>query len=132
MRRFSVQALSVAVLSVVCISGCVREKTTATPVAIQAIENLGGKIEPERPSPGHPVFRVSLSNTPISDAQLKYLDAFPGLRLLSLNNTEITDEGVQYLKKLRNLKRISVRDTQISVNGLRELRNAIPALHIQR
>jgi hypothetical protein len=119
-------------LTLVCISGCVREKTTAPPVAIATIENLGGRIEPERPSAGHPVFRVSLSNTAISDAQLQYLDAFPGLRLLALNNTEITDAGVQHLKKLRNLKRISVVNTQISMSGLRELRNAIPALHIQR
>ncbi len=132
MRRFSAQAVGFALLAVVCTSGCVREKTTAEPVAIATIENLGGSIQPERPSPGHPVFRVTLSNTQISDAQLQYLDAFPGLNTLSLNNTEITDEGVQHLKKLRNLKRISVANTHITTNGLRDLRAAIPALRIQR
>jgi len=132
MSRISVQAASLAVLALVFTSGCVREKTTAPAVAIATIENLGGNIEPTNPSPGRPVFRVSLSNTQISDAQLKYLDAFPGLTMLSLSNTEITDDGIQYLKKCRNLKRISLSNTQVTLNGMRELRNAIPALQIRR
>ena len=132
MRRFTRSVLVVALLSTVCATGCVRKKTTSEPVAIATVENLGGRIEPERPSPGRPVFRVSLSNTNVSDAQLQYLDAFPGLRLLALTNTEVTDAGIQHLKRLRNLKRISLTGTQVTNKGLRELREALPAVHIQR
>ncbi len=127
------RASALAVLAVLAsCTGCMQHKTTDPAFAIATFENLGGTVEPVDPTPSRPVTRISLRGTPVSDAQLQYLDAFPGLRLLSLANTEVTDAGLEHLKRLRNLKRLSLSGTLVTMDGMRDLRASNPHIQIQR
>lgn len=113
-------------------TGCVKEAKTREADAIALVQHLGGTFEPQNPSPGHPVFRVSLRDTAVTDEHLRYLDGFPALRLLSLANTQISDAGMENLKRLPRLRQLTLTGSRVTADGMRDLRNALPAVMIRR
>lgn len=89
------------------------EKTAAA-----AIEKLGGKVERNAE---HDVIKVDLNNAKVTDADLKWLRAFPALQWLDLRITNIGDEGVSNLKLLHNIKFLNLFRTNLTDKGLVEL-----------
>ena len=53
------------------------------------------------------MFRVTLSNTGVTDEHLKYLDAFPALTLLSLAHTQVSDAGLAPYRRTDGSYRLS-------------------------
>jgi hypothetical protein len=64
--------------------------------AVQTIEKLGGIVR----LTGNRRNEVDFSGTAVTDAGLKELATFPGLRQLSLRGTRATDAGIRRLKAL--------------------------------
>jgi N-acyl-D-amino-acid deacylase len=87
------------------------------------IAKLGGKSVIRE----NQVREADLSRTPISDAQLAYLEPLSGLEKLSLASTETGDLGAKSLAKLTHLHELNLSDTLItdqtiaSLAGLTEL-----------
>jgi len=74
---------------------------------------------------------LNLTDTPISDRELKTVARLTGLQRLSLNGTRITDKGLANLKPLAALELLDLSRTRVSgkgfdslvgLNSLRELR----------
>ncbi len=54
----------------------------------------------------------------VTDAELRHLERFTGLKYLWLDDTMITDNGLQYLEKLKSLTFLSLDNTSVSDAGL--------------
>ena len=48
---------------------------------------------------------VSLESTPVTDAQIQYLAAMPGLKKLSLRTTEVSDAAGEHLARIAGWSR---------------------------
>ena len=90
--------------------------------AVRAVEKLGGRITRDAERPGKPVVEVDFYNSKITDAGLKVLKEFKGLKTLVLDNTEITDAGLKELKELKNLQTLELGVPNITDAGLKELK----------
>lgn len=66
---------------------------------------------------GH-VVSVDLSDTSVTDDDLKALRGFPHLEILNLANTSITGNGLAHLQKLTDLKVLSLWNTSVDDAGL--------------
>jgi len=102
---------------------------------VQKIEGWGGQVETQKCGPEwlrslvgdefmkpfDRVIWVSLSNSPIDDADLAHLTGLTKLELLKLSNTQISDAGLVHLKGLANLEILSLKRTQITGAGLAHL-----------
>ncbi len=89
----------------------------------ERVTRLGGKIERE----GSIVTRIDFFSTPVTDADLEMLQAFPDLQSLGLSSTKITDEGLEHLVGLNKLRNLSLVYTGITDRGLIALAK-LPAL----
>lgn len=63
-----------------------------------------------------------LSNTPVTDMDLKYLHGLDQLEVLYLSNTAVTDAGLAHLKSLTSLRVIVLYKTAITDAGLASLK----------
>src|SRR3954451_17907631 len=72
--------------------------------AVAAIEKLGGKVERDRTSPGHPVLGVDLRMTDATDKDLASLEGLKSLQNLRLSSNRITDAGLVHIKRLTDLR----------------------------
>jgi len=90
--------------------------------AAAKVEKLGGKVEFN--SEGE-VVKIDLNNAKITDADLAFLDEFPGLQWLDLRITPISDEGVAHVRTLRKLKFLNLFRTNLSDKGMENLRGLI-------
>jgi hypothetical protein len=86
--------------------------------AIAALEKLGAKIG--RDDDGN-VFVVVLTDTHITDADLRHVKELKSLQVLQLRNT-ITDAGLEHLKEKRKLKQLWLVRTEITDSGLESLK----------
>jgi len=86
--------------------------------AVAAIENLGGKVERDQKSPGHPVVAVDLRMTDVTDTDLASLEGLKRLQHVSLSSSRITDAGLVHLKGLASLRRLDLDFNRISDVGL--------------
>ena len=126
------RALTPGVLLIAALAGCDNLGAPDQQTAITVIRQLGGRMEPDKPTLTQPVWRVSLSDTGATDEHLRYLRAFPALRLLSLSNTQVTDRGLSHLKNARVLRRMNLTGTQVTNAGIEDLRRQLPALQVLR
>lgn len=65
---------------------------------------------------------VWLSNTPLTDSGLAWLDKTPGLRCLDLCNTRVTDQGLIRVAPLAELISLNLSGTKVTDVGLQRLR----------
>jgi hypothetical protein len=89
--------------------------------AVAAIEKLGGKVERNRTSVGHPVVHVDLRMTGATDTDLAVLEPLRGLQSLYLSSNAITDAGLAHLEGLTNLRRLDLDFNPITDAGLAHL-----------
>src|SRR5690348_11073965 len=82
--------------------------------ASRTVEGLGGNVIRDPQADGHPVVSVELGNTPVKDADLKDLRAFPGLRTLHLLGTDVTDAGLREIRELKGLQTLNLRRTRVT------------------
>jgi hypothetical protein len=75
---------------------------------------------------------LNLGATAVTNAGLKYLGSLTSLRMLALYRTRITDAGLVHLKDLPHLRTLNVSHTQVTEAGVEALRQANPALQVER
>jgi hypothetical protein len=75
---------------------------------------------------------LSLRDTKITDQGLEHLKGLTGLKTLELGGTDITDEGLKLVEKLTNLETLDLEKTRVTDAGVRQLQQALPKLKIRR
>lgn len=76
------------------------------------------------------VASIDLTNSRITDVDLRVISRFPNAKTLLLTNTQITDAAVEHLGDLRSLEWLDLRGTQITPLGIAKLRSALPTTEI--
>jgi hypothetical protein len=94
------------------------------------VEDLGGHVEPIRWDRTR--LGVDLSNTAISDDDLRRLIEVPRVRRINLNSTAVTDRGMDYLAQMPDLRVIILDNTEVSEQAVRELLRARPGIVVWR
>jgi hypothetical protein len=64
---------------------------------------------------------LNLSNTQITDSNLKHLKGLQVLENLYLSNTQITDAGLEHIVGLPNLTALNLTNTKVTESGLTDL-----------
>ena len=64
---------------------------------------------------------LDLGDRPLTDAELKSVGRFAGLRALLCRRANVTDEGLAAVAQLKNLRVLSLEGTLITDDGLRHL-----------
>ena len=177
--RFTIRLLLVATAIVACLCGWIgfqRRQAQSRKQAIARLEELSGPISYYLEGyvhginlEGHvldkslwnhvavlnkEVRSVWLSETNVTDAELRYLRSFRRIEHLSLYNTRVTSEGIEAISNLTSLKTLiisnslvddravpslvklngltglNVRGTRISAAGIAQLCSALPTCRI--
>ncbi|MGE3775883.1 MAG: hypothetical protein AB7F89_01760 [Pirellulaceae bacterium] len=71
---------------------------------------------------------LSLSRSPITDADLAHLGAARTLEMLMIHDAPISDAGLQHLRQLTSLRFLAIHNTKVTDTGVANLRQAIPNL----
>jgi hypothetical protein len=90
--------------------------------AVQAIEEMGGRVERAIARAGMPVVRVELNGTKAIDTTLAHLKKFPALEILDLRGTQVTDDGLIQLEGCKTLTHLDLDFTQITDAGLARMK----------
>jgi hypothetical protein len=101
-------------------TGCVRADK-AEDKAVEAIQNLGGRITRDEKAKGKPIVGVDFARTKVTDADLKHLAALKQLRDLDLGLTQVTNAGLKHLAALKQLRDLDLGLTQVTDAGLKHL-----------
>lgn len=88
-----------------------------------AIESLGGKLQWGEGKLAKNVVSVNLSNTAVTDGDLRHLLNFKQLQHLDLRGTKVGDGGTQYIGFLKNLRMLNMFKTNLGDAGLERLKN---------
>lgn len=88
-----------------------------------AIEKIGGKITYGEGKFSKNVVGVDLSETAVTDGDLRHLLNFKELQQLDVRLTKVGDGGTQYIGFLKNLKTLNMFRTGLTDAGLERLRN---------
>ena len=75
--------------------------------------------------------RLSLDNTAITDEGMPAVGCLVSLEELGLSNTRVTDQGLASLGMLKGLRLLQIADTGVTARGVRNLKKALPELHVQ-
>lgn len=90
--------------------------------AIAEIKNLGGMVDLDTAILGRPVVAVSLSNTRVTDASLRFLRDLTQLRDVDLSGTSVTDAGLEHLNGLDQLETLDLMLTGVTASGLKHIK----------
>lgn len=88
-----------------------------------AIEQLGGKLQWGEGKYAKNVVAVDLSNSAVTDGDLRHLLNFKQLQHLDLRGTKVGDGGTQYIGFMKNLRTLNMFRTELSDAGLARLRS---------
>jgi hypothetical protein len=102
--------------------------------AVAAVRDIGGVVVVANEGPvrswlrdrlgndyfGHAV-EVFLTESPIKDADLRYLEVLTELRTVHLNYTQVSGDGLRHLRGLKNLTVLNLDNTQVTDVGLKHL-----------
>src|SRR5436190_24324190 len=72
--------------------------------AVKAVEKLAGYVTRDDKQKGNPVVAVNLSDTRVTDKELKELAALKQLKKLELRRTKVTDAGLKVLAPLDRIQ----------------------------
>jgi hypothetical protein len=95
----------------------------ATPITDAGLTHLRGLTE---------LRGLNLAGTRITDAGLANLSGLTNLEELGLAGTGVTDAGLAHLKGLKRLARLNIFGTKVTEAGERGLKEALPAVEVQR
>src|SRR5947209_8334200 len=86
------------------------------------------------PAPGKPVVEVDLSETALTDIDLKELTGLKQLRELNLGSTQVTDSGLKALAAFTQLQSLDLGGTSVTDAGLKALAalNRLQSLNLGR
>jgi len=90
--------------------------------AVQAIEEMGGRVERAIARARMPFVRVELNGTKATDTTLAHLKQFPALEILDLRGTQVTDDGLIQLEGCKTLTHLVVDFSQITDAGLARMK----------
>lgn len=114
-------------LIIVCMLVCVTASTVFASWDEEkgkaAVEKLGGKLKYGEGKLAKNVVGVDLSNTTVTDGDLRHLLNFRGLQHLDVRLTQVGDGGTQYIGFLKNLRTLNMFKTQLTDAGLERLKN---------
>ncbi len=79
---------------------------------------------------GYPLEILALSNTQVSDAELKHLRHLPKLKELELNLSKITDEGIVHIIECKGLKELHLNNSAVTDAGIKRLTAALPGCRV--
>lgn len=68
-----------------------------------------------------PVSAIVADRTKFGDAEMRFINHMPKLKLLSLANTSVTDRGLANLRHANSLTSLNLAQTKITDDGLRHL-----------
>jgi hypothetical protein len=103
-----------------------RDALAAEEKGVKTVEALGGRVWRDDKRLGRPVVGASISNRPVTDADLAGLKGLKSLRDLELYGTQISDVGLKELTELKELESLGLGHTKVTEAGLKELRQALP------
>jgi hypothetical protein len=86
------------------------------------VEKLGGKLKYGEGKYAKNVVAVDLSNSRVTDGDLRHLLHFRELQHLDVRGTSIGDPGTQYPAFIKNLRTLKVSGTQMTDAGLERLK----------
>ena len=96
---------------------------SSSPQAIVAwIKAMGGKAEMTDGG----IVAIDLGSSPLSDAQLAYLEGLHDLERLELQITQVSDLGLVSVEKLTGLKELNLDNTTVSSSGTLAARRITP------
>lgn len=95
------------------------------PKTITALESLGGEVDSLQEG-------VMLTNSKITDEELKLLTEVNGLKVVDVSGTRITDAGLEHLKEINSLTYLDVSNTRVTDAGFEALKAALPDCTIIR
>ncbi len=98
---------------------------------VEAITALGGRCTMSD-GPDSDVVGIDLSDTAVTDADLKKLRGFPVLRKLDLSRTAVTNAGMKKLTHLGFLQELTLTGTAVDHAGVRKIKRALPNVHVTR
>lgn len=75
---------------------------------------------------------LDLHRSPVTDAQLNYLEGLTDLQSLTLFHTAVGDAGMKHLQRLTRLRTLSIENTKVTDAGADSLQQALPNLTISR
>lgn len=93
---------------------------------------LGVATAPEGLSGMHHLVYLDLSNTPLTDHDLKYVGNVPTLQYLFLTDTKITDLGLGQLMNLSRLEVLELNSDHVTNAGVGRFQQALPKCRIER
>ncbi len=73
---------------------------------------------------------LKLNSTRVSDATAQQIAELNSLTSLQLTDTKITDEALKHFEQLTDLRYLEVKETEVTNEAARELKKALPYLHI--
>lgn len=88
-----------------------------------AIEGFGGKLTWGEGKFAKNVIAVDLSESAVTDGDLRHLLNFRQLQNLDLRGTKVGDGGTQYIGFLKNLRTLNMFKTDLGDAGLERLKN---------
>jgi Leucine-rich repeat (LRR) protein len=68
----------------------------------------------------------------LTDAGLRNVQRFTGLKYLNLNCTGVTDAGLTHIGSLSHLEWLNLAGTRLTDEGAKKLQQALPKCHIVR
>jgi hypothetical protein len=146
--------VSLALVAALSASGCGPKLAPAEAQAAAMIEKVGGRFELDERNSNPRIIKVSLNDTPVTDADLEslgqlaqlkslylgrtnitdaglaHLQHLTPLQTLGLNNTAITDKGLEHLQGLKQLKTLNLHETAATSAGVAALQQALPSVKI--
>ena len=139
MRRYVAGCVAAAALVV---AGCAGGQTRVSEgQAAAEMTKTGARVKVSEKTEGQPVTEVNLSDVPITDASLNWLDSLPHLQKLDLGHTKsyagqgtITDAGLAHVAGLVELRRLSLTNTDVTDAGLAHLKGLarLESLNLER
>lgn len=136
--RYGLRSLLVFVALVAAWLGWIAHRGHVQQQAVAIITQSGGSVEYDDPSvpvwltrlAGKDCFcsvwKVDLSGTKVTDAELVHLKPLTRLHTVNLAGTKVTDSGLRHLRTFRELRWVRLERTAVSDRGASELRRALP------
>ena len=92
---------------------------------------LGGGFVPDEPRGVFPgTTNVCLSQSNITDSDLRIVSKLPVVSKLWLNDTPITDDSIEFIACLPDLQFVDLRGTRVSASAVQSLQLRLPTCQI--
>lgn len=73
---------------------------------------------------------IDISNSRVTDDDLRHVKEMPQLRWIDLSNTNVSDEGLEHLVGLTRLRELHLNGSRCTPEGIKKLQQALPKCEI--